>query len=90
MDASRRWGDGQNDGDHGPDVVRGARRSLSLGRRPARGRSVRRRSCEADRGHAPAVATIRLSDAGSSWEVAVCAHHLAAFEAELGGWGVAG
>jgi hypothetical protein len=82
VDASRRWGDGEGR----PDVVRTTRGSPRLG--PSR--SSRRRSCDADRGHAPAVAKLNLRDAGSSWELWLCADHLAAFEAELGGWSTAG
>jgi hypothetical protein len=58
------------------------------GRRgPRGGTAVRRRLCDAHSGDAFAVATISLTAPGEPTQlVAVCAHHLAVFEAEFGGW----
>lgn len=70
--------------------------SCAPGNRPGRRRSrdgttERRRLCDAHHGAAPAVATIRLEQPGTPIQhVAVCASHLALFEAAIGGLGPPG
>ena len=57
-----------------------------MSRSPNGRASLRRRLCDAHDGVALAVATVNVSGPGASWQVALCAQHLAVFEAELDDW----